>query len=373
MKTTLIGRAKERSVLQSCMRSGKPEFVAVYGRRRVGKTFLVRELLGQDFVFYVSGILNADRQTQIQNFNAELAERGAAFPPADNWMDAFSNLAQWIRTQGRDGKKVIFLDEIPWMDSPHSGFIPALDHFWNRHVSTMKDVLLIICGSATSWIIDKIVDDKAGLHNRLTRQIHLAPFTLGECEAFYQQAGIAMTRYQMAEAYMIFGGIPYYLSLMEPRFSLYQNVDAMYFAQGAELRGEYDNLYRALFKNAEGHMRIVGALASNGRGLTRAEIVATAKLSEGGRLSGTLEELSGSGFIRAYRSYGRKQRDKLYQLTDAFTLFHHRFAGKRDAYNENYWLQFSATPAHNAWSGYAFEQVCLQHIRQIQQRLGISG
>jgi hypothetical protein len=358
------------------MESGKSEFVAVYGRRRVGKTYLVKEFFGNAFTFYATGVLNerSGMSAQLKIFNDEIKNYGGAdLPDAGNWRDAFTNLNELIERSSGKGKKVIFLDEIPWMATTNSGFLPALDYFWNRWASTRHDVLLIICGSATSWIIDKIVDNKGGLHNRLTHQIALRPFSLNECEAYYKAAGIVMTRYQMAEAYMIFGGIPYYMSLMNSRYDLYQNVDKMYFSESAPLQNEFNNLYRSLFRNAENHLRVVEALASKGVGLTREDIIGLTGLTNGGGLTRILNQLEQSGFIRAYLAFGNKEKDKLYQLIDAFTLFHLRFDRDRKHWDEGYWLKFSATPAHGAWSGHAFEKVCLIHLQQIKLRLGISG
>jgi predicted AAA+ superfamily ATPase len=276
-------------------------------------------------------------------------------------------------TQEKTAKKVIFLDEIPWMATMHSDFLAGLDYFWNRWASSRKDVLLIVCGSAASWITDKIIDDKGGLHNRLTRQILIEPFSLKECEQFFESRRIPMTRYQMAEAYMIFGGIPYYLNLMEPQYSLYQNVDAMYFVQSAELRSEFENLYRSLYRNAENYIRVVEAIGRKGIGLTRTEIAAGAKIADGGALTNILRDLSISGFIREYKAYGRKKRDSLYQLTDFFSLFDIRFRDRRAEHTNDFWLQFSSTPAHSAWSGFSFEKLVLQHLPQIRKKLGIAG
>jgi AAA+ ATPase superfamily predicted ATPase len=375
---TIIGREKETRLLKSCFESDKSEFVAVYGRRRVGKTFLVKELFETKFTFYSTGILNANRDAQLQAWNNEIARFGGAnFTPANNWMEAFENLNLLMKQSSTRGKKpekkIIFLDEIPWMATMNSDFLAGLDYFWNRWASSRKDVLLIICGSAASWITDKIINDKGGLHNRLTRQILIEPFTLKECEQFFKSRRLPLTRYQMAEAYMIFGGIPYYLSLMEPRHSLYQNVDEMYFAEGAQLRNEFENLYQSLFKNAGNYIRVVETLAKKGIGLTRAEISAGSKITDGGSLTKILRDLSVSGFIREYKSYGQKKKDSLYQLIDFFSLFDIRFREKREEHANNYWLRFSSTTAHAVWSGLGYEKLCLLHLPQIQKKLGISG
>ena len=373
-KTTIIGRKREQERLLACLASQRSEFVALYGRRRVGKTFLVRELLGKDFVFYLSGILDGSAKEQLNNFNTEMANYGGGdLPPAKNWKEAFGNLNKLFERSGKDGKKVVFLDEAPWMNTPKSGFLSALDHFWNRYASMRKDVLLIICGSAASWVIDNIINNTGGLHNRLTCHIYLSPFSLEECETYYREKGIDIPRYQVAEAYMIFGGIPYYMDCFMPKLSLAQNIDAIFFEENAPLRNEYGNLFRSLFRNAEGHIRVIEALAARNSGKTRDEIAKASDITEGGRLTKILDELISSGFVRKYISYGKKKRDRLYQLVDPFTLFCLRFELKRDVYSTDFWLRFCTTPTHASWAGYAFEILCLMHIPQIRKALGIAG
>jgi len=370
----IIGRKAEQELLRDYLASERSEFIALYGRRRVGKTFLVRETLGADFVFYASGVLNGTGAEQIANFNKEIIDFGGGkLIPAENWSEAFDNLNTLIESSEKKGKKVVFLDEVPWMSTPKSGFLAALDHFWNSNISMRKDVLLIICGSAASWIISNVVNNTGGLHNRLTGEICLRAFSLQECEDYYSAKGIDIPRYQVAESYMIFGGIPYYMDFFKPKYSLAQNVDAIFFSENAPLRNEYTNLYRSLFRNPDGHMRVIEALASRNYGKTREEIIAITGMSEGGGLSKVLGELIVSGFVRVYRAFGKKKRDNLYQLIDPFTLFCLRFGAKRDVYTTDFWLRFCTTPAHSSWAGYAFEILCLLHIQQIRKALGISG
>ena len=372
--TSIIGRKTEQEKLNECLASTKSEFIALYGRRRVGKTYLVRETLGSEFVFYATGLLDGTSAEQIANFNKEIVNFGGSnLMPAERWNEVFDNLNTLIEASSKNGKKVIFLDEVPWMSTPRSGFLSALDHFWNRYCSMRSDVLLIICGSAASWIIENVVNNTGGLHNRLTGEIYLQPFTLNECEAYFREKGIEIPRYQVAEAYMIFGGIPYYMDLFKPKYSLPQNVDDIFFKENAPLRNECSNLYRSLFRNADGHLRVIESLASRNYGKTREEIMVSTGMSEGGGLSKILGELKTSGFIREYRAFGKKKRDRLYQLVDPFTLFCLRFGSKRDVYSSDYWLRFCTSPAHAAWAGYAFEILCLLHIPQIRKALGISG
>ncbi len=268
---------------------------------------------------------------------------------------------------------MIFLDELPWMDTPRSGFIAALEHFWNSWASARPDIMLIVCGSATSWMIDKLIKNRGGLHNRVTRRMYIEPFTLGECEAYYKANHIVMSRYQMLESYMILGGVPYYLSLMDKSMSLAQNIDALCFSPNGGLRDEFSSLYASLFRNAESHIKIVEALGRKTKGLTREEIIVATKLPPGGTFTKTLEELEQCGFIRSYNAFGKKNRDKLFQLVDFFTLFHLNFIRDNRYNDEHFWTNSIENARHRAWSGYAFEQVCLAHIRQIKERLGIAG
>lgn len=370
----LVGREKEIKILKNCYESEKSEFVAIYGRRRVGKTFLIKEMFKEEFAFYTTGILNGDMKTQLQAWSKDISRFSKnEFSIAENWIEAFDNLNTLIEQLDTHKKKVIFLDEIPWMATMHSDFLAGLDYFWNRWASSRNDALLIVCGSAASWITDNIIDNKGGLHNRLTRQILIEPFSLKECKQYYESRRIPYTHYQIAEAYMIFGGIPYYLSLMEPNLSLYQNVDKMYFAQDAELRNEFSNLYQSLYKNADRYIRVVEILAKKGVGMTRNEIANELKISNGGRLTEILQNLSDSGFIRKYNAYGQKKKESLYQLIDFFSLFDIRFREKRELYSSDYWLNFSSTSAHSAWRGISFEKLCLLHLPQIRKALGISG
>jgi hypothetical protein len=233
--------------------------------------------------------------------------------------------------------------------------------------------LLIVCGSASSWITNKLLNNHGGLHNRITGQIHLRPFTLLECEQFYRRQHIAISQHEIVENYMIFGGIPFYISLMRRELSMTQNVDNLLFAENAPLKNEFKNLYASLFKKAENHIKIVEALSNKRKGLTREEIIETTKLPNGGSINRIFDELELCGFIRRYRSYGKKTRDTIFQLIDFYTLFYFNFLKDRSVLDEHYWSHFIENARHRAWSGYAFEQVCLAHLSQIKQTLGISG
>ena len=370
---SLIGREMEVSHLNDALSSNKSEFVAVYGRRRVGKTFLVRNVFQNRITFQVTALANASMKQQLAIFNLALINhfQGEEIIPAVDWPGAFSLLINLLETKKE--RIVIFIDELPWFDTRNSNFIQGLEHFWNSWASARSDVLLIVCGSATSWITSKLINNKGGLHNRITKKVRLKPFTLNECEQFLQAKNISLDRYQTVQLYMSLGGIPYYLDAVEPGMSAMQNIEKICFTENGLLNNEFVNLYRSLFTHHERHLSLVMALAKKSKGLTRDELIKLSGLANAGSTTRILDELEENGFIRKYIPFGRKSRNSLYQLTDFFTHFHLKFIAQNRASNQNNWLNFIDTPEYRAWSGYAFEQVCLSHLPQIKKSLGISG
>jgi len=370
----IIGREKERRILSRCEQSDKPEFIAVYGRRRVGKTFLIAEHFGNKFAFSVTGLSGGSTEEQLNEFRSSLIRYYKGdFPVLKSWHEAFFLLEAQLVRDPTVGKKIIFIDELPWFDTHKSGFLMALEHFWNAFASRQPDILLIVCGSAASWIINNMIDSYGGLHNRVTGTIAVEPFQLYECEAFYSSRGIAFTRRQIAEAYMILGGIPYYMDAMDKMFGLNQNIDLLLFDKGARLVGEFSRLYHSLFRHAENHIRIVEALAENVSGLTRQELLAASGIANGGGLTKVLSELESCGFICRSYDINRKRNGEYYKLIDFFSLFHYKYLKGRKITDAHYWTNYLSDPSHRAWCGYAFERLCMAHIRQIKQRLGISG
>ena len=382
MNTKLIGREKEALKLEQCLNSQRSEFVAVYGRRRVGKTFLVRSVCNDSFAFYVTGMYNASKQEQLINFAAAFQRcfKTEEIKVESSWILAFNSLARQLERLP-EGKKVIFIDELPWMDKAKSGFIPALENFWNSWAALRDDVKLIVCGSATSWMISNLINSKGGLHGRLTHRILVEPFNLYDCERYFTHFGFRYSRKQIAECYMVMGGIPYYFSMMDKSLSLAQNIDRLFFGADSELNGEFSALYRALFKKPEPYIAVVTALAQVGKGLTRQEILRRSSLPDNGEFSRVLEELEQCGFIRSYlpfnsqtlQSDGRLPSDTLFQLTDFFTMFYFSFISKNHYHDSQFWTHSQNSPAHNAWAGLAFEKLCLSHLPQMKQRLGIAG
>lgn len=371
----IIGREKEQRELLDLLEKEESQFCAIYGRRRVGKTYLVRETFNYQFCFQHTGVAKGTLRQQLTAFRNSLASAGIKSSIPKSWIEAFELLKQLINNAPA-GKKVIFIDELPWMDTPKGNLIGALENFWNGWATARqeKDIVLIVCGSATSWISKKLLKNKGGLRGRLTMRLKLVPFTLRECELFANGASLSFGRRDILELYMILGGIPYYWSFLKKGLSVAQNVDQLFFTETAQLRDEFDALYATLFKSPENYLKVIGCLASGKRsGMTREDILSKSKLSDGGTFSTILEELEECGFLRRFSSADTAETNALYQLIDNYTLFHY-LCSKKNAYSdEHYWQNTFTSTSHNTWKGLAFERVCLQHINQIKTALGISG
>jgi uncharacterized protein len=376
MEKILIGREKESAILLKALNSPEAEMVAILGRRRVGKTYLVGSVYAKHIRFEVTGLQNATVKSQLSNFflhlkkafgNSNITEKPT------NWLEAFYQLTECLdKTLVPNQKSVVFFDELPWLATQKSGFLDGLSYFWNSW-AVKNNVVVVLCGSAASWMIEHIVDNKGGLHNRITRRIHLAPFNLYETDAYLRNKHIVFDKYQLVQIYMAMGGIPHYLKEIEGGKSATQNIEQICFAKTGLLNGEFLRLYPSLFDDATHHINIINALAEKWKGLTRQEIIADTKLPDGGTLTNYLDELNQSGFITPYRVFGKKQKDILYRLTDEYSLFYLKFMQNTQEPFTNDWQELSQTQVFKIWSGYAFENLCLKHIEQVKKALGISG
>ncbi len=374
--TSIIGRTQEKARLDKIMSSPQSEFLALYGRRRVGKTFLIRQHLKGNIVFDVSGSKEGSKSRQISNFFDEYLIRTQAQletkMPAD-WHECFKYLAHYLAQLPPTGTKhVVFLDEMPWMDTPRSGFVSALEFFWNQYLSRMDHVVLIACGSASSWIRKNLIHARGGLYNRVTQRIKLMPFNLCETELFLQSMGLQLPKYQILELYMAMGGIPFYLKEIEKGKSVPQLINEICFSKLGLLSAEYKQLYFSLFKNAELHISIIEALAKRPQGLTRTDLSKATNMNES-QLSRTLEELEECDFICRYPPFLNLKKEGIFKLTDFYSLFYLKFIQPNQGAAKQVWEQLSKTASYTTWSGYAFENICLQHIDQIKAAMGISG
>lgn len=374
MKSNIIGRKFEFDLLESSMRSGESELIVVYGRRRVGKTYLVNQFFENEYAFKLTGVYNQQTTVQLERFASQMEEYGGnPCQVPENWFKAFDLLKSLLRQTTTEGKKVVFIDEMPWLDTEGSNFVAAFEQFWNGWASAEGDIVLIACGSATSWMTDKLLGHQGGLFNRCATRMFVRPFTLKETEEYLQAKGIEWTRYDIAVCYMIMGGIPFYLKQLMPQWSFSQNIDNIFFREKGLLWDEFEHLYKTLFKQPDNHVAVVEALATKRMGLTRNEIIKATKLHDNGNLKQVLENLTNSEFIRPYKFFGKEKKDTIYQLTDFYTMFYFNYIKDNYGRDEHFWTNSMDNPSRRAWAGYTFERLCMYHLEQMRRSMGISA
>ncbi len=377
MSNKIIGREAEIKILEKLTNSNSSEFLAIYGRRRVGKTFLIREYFKSQTVFDFTGSFEAATDLQLRNFFREYSRqtRGRKeISPPKNWSIAFSYLTDYLYSlKKRKKKQVVFIDELPWIDRPKSGFVSALEYFWNQHVSKMDNVILVICGSAASWMHKKILKSKGGLHNRVTQRINLQPFNLHETGLLCKSKKLKLSKYQIIQLYMVMGGIPFYFNELSQGKSAEQLIDEICFTTTGLLSNEYEQLYYSLFKNAKNHISIIEALAKHPNGMIRDELLKKSDLPAGGTFTRTLSDLIESGFVTKYTPFNKKKKSTIYRLIDLYSLFYLKFIKGNVNNNPYNWQKIVTQSSFRAWSGYAYENICMLHSKQILQKLGLSG
>jgi len=372
----LIGREREQRVLQAALDSAEAELVALHGRRRVGKTFLVREFFGDRVRFELTGTYRGSLAQQLRNFADALSpEADPVAPPAPpvDWQDAFRRLRVFVERAPRGSKLVLFFDELPWLASRRSGFLAAFEHFWNAWGVKQRHLVVVVSGSASAWMVQKLLGARGGLHNRVTRRIRLEPFTLSEAAAYLRSRRVRLTSYAVTELYAALGGVPFYLRQVDPGESPAAAIDRLCFAPEGPLRTEFKNLYASLFEHAERHERVVRVLAEKRRGLSRAQLIDAAGLTTGGRLTTLTDELIESGFVMRMPQIGREAKDALYRLVDEYSLFYLAFIERFKGTGHAVWTSKRGGPTWRAWSGYAFEGICLKHVAAIKRALGIEA
>ena len=373
-KNIFIGRENEIRLLKKYKESKESEFVIIYGRRRVGKTFLVKEFFNDTYDFMVTGLYNQPKKQQLKAFYLALLEYGSKVKriPSD-WLEAFDELKKLLKGIEENRKKIVFIDELPWLDNRQSEFLAAFESFWNGWGAQRNDLMLVVCGSATTWITNKLLSNKGGLFNRAARRMYLCPFTLKETEKYLISRGINWTRYDITECYMALGGIPYYLKLLDNDLSYLENIDTLIFKEKGPLWDEFDHLYKTLFGESQLYLKIIESLAAKKSGMTRKELVSHAKLEDNGLLTKMLKNLVDSNFLRAYNTFGYNEKNVVYQLADYFTMFYLRFLKGKLTPDALFWTHYLDNPAKSTWSGQTFEQVCKDHINQIKKAAGMTA
>ena len=373
MEQKIIGREYEFGLLEQALNSGESELVVVYGRRRVGKTFLVNQFFNNRFAFKLTGVYDKPESIQLERFAMQMEEYGFPCDVPDNWFKAFDLLKSFLKQAQCDGKKVVFIDEMPWLDTDKSDFVAAFEQFWNGWASAENDILMIACGSATSWMADKLLANKGGLFNRCGLRMFVRPFTLKETEQYLLSKGIIWTRYDIAECYMVMGGIPFYLKQLNPTWTYTQNIDNIFFKEKGLLWDEFDHLYDTLFKQPENHIAVVEALSKKQMGLTRNEIIEATKLHDNGNLKTILDNLVNNEFIRPYNYFGKEKQDTIYQLTDFYSMFYFAYIKNNYGRDPHFWSNSTDDPSRRSWAGYTFEQLCLYHLEQVKRAMGIAA
>ena len=382
----MVGREKEQKKLRCLYQSGESEFVAVYGRRRVGKTYLIDETFRDQITFRHAGLSPISVDTgdtakkhhmkeQLDHFYRSLLLHGMkeCKPPA-SWLEAFFLLEQFLLAHDdKQGRLIVFLDEIQWMDTPKAGFMTGLEAFWNSFACFRHNIMLIVCGSSTSWILDKLINNHGGLYGRITHQLELQPFSLFECEQYFQSKGFSLSRYDIVQAYMAVGGIPYYLNYFDKTLSVPQNIQTIFFDKNAPLRDEFERLFFSLFTNPELMKSLVIAMSSKNKGLTREELLAKTGITDSGLFSRQLKALESGAFIIKYDSFGNGKKESFYKLSDPFCIFYLRFVNESSSRRKKEWITISDSQAVVSWQGIAYENLCFNHIKQIKAALGISG
>lgn len=368
----LVGRTSEKKKLENALVSDKPELIAVYGRRRVGKTFLIRQVYKKHVSFELTGLHNGTLTDQLENFHYALSRQNSKYSRPQSWMEAFHQLSEFIDSI-KAKKKVVFIDEFPWLATRRSKFLMAFENFWNSYAAKKNDLVVVICGSAASYMIKNIVRNKGGLHNRITEKIRLLPFTLIETKAFLKSKKIQFSHYDILRIYMSLGGVPHYLDKIHKGESVAQAIDRLCFEKDAPLRSEFNDIFASLFENHERHKTIVSNLATSRKGITRSQIGKKSGITTGGRLTKTLDELEESGFIASQGTYGHVTKDSLYRLDDEYCMFYLKFIEKSKASGQGTWLSKVTGQSFTSWSGFAFETICLKHIESIKSALGISA
>ena len=372
---SIVGRETEIKMMRSLLHDDKAHMLALIGRRRVGKTFLIRTTYQEHIVFEMTGLKDATLDHQLLNFTFQFNRFFPQIEPLaglKEWLTAFHKITEELQKLPSDKKPVLFFDELPWIAGKRSGFIEALAHWWNNWAS-QQNILLVVCGSAAAWMIDHVVNAKGGLHNRITKLITLVPFSLSETKTFLLSRQIKMSNYQIVQLYMALGGVPHYLEQIQKGKSAVQNIQEICFNKDGILRTEFDSLYSALFDNATNHIEVIKALASKSKGLDRQEILAKTKIKDGGGFSRLLAELEASGFITSLQPLENKKKNKLFRLTDEFTLFYLAFMKGKHSADQSHWTRMSQTQEYKIWCGYAFETLCAKHGSEIKTALEING
>jgi uncharacterized protein len=374
---SIISRYQEQQVLQTVLTKPQAQFMAMYGRRRIGKTHLIRHFFKDKGIYFeLTGLKNGNLKKQLKIFAEAFSKcfyDNIEIAVPRSWADAFRLLTTKIKVHNIKQPIILFLDELSWLATPRSELLETLDHYWNTEWKNIENLKLIVCGSAAAWMLENVIQDKGGLHNRLTSKMLLQPYTLKQTEEFLKAKKMKLSQKNILDIYMVTGGVPYYLEFLNKSLSVEQNIQQLCFTEDAPLKDEFPQIFRSLFDHAHDHVLLIKTIAAKRHGLTREEIIRTTKMSSGGNLNRKLNELEAAGFIRSYTPLENVKKDRIYRVIDEYSLFYLRWiephASSGYAFPQHHWHNIGNTSAWNSWAGYSFEGICMKHFHQIQSAL----
>lgn len=372
----LVGREYEIGRLEESLKSNRSELIAVYGRRRVGKTFLIRSVYEKHIKLSITGLYGGDNEKQLATFFEALQNGSTRFQDLDrpnNWKEAFDLLKEYINGLRGKGKKVIFIDEMPWLDTHKSDFRMYFGHFWNTYCEKREDLVIVVCGSAASYMVQNVISNQGSLHARLTYKLRIMPFTLYETKAYLGSRNIHWGHYHILHLYIAIGGIPHYLSKVRKGESVVQTIQRLCFDANGDLYNEFDEIFESLFQHSTSHVSIVRALGALGKGITRDQLIQKSGHAGGGAFTRALNELIASGFIAQYSPFGKRKKQTLFRLSDEYSKFYLKYIEPNKYQGSNFWKTMFQQQSYISWAGFNFETICLKHVNQIKKALKIEG
>jgi AAA+ ATPase superfamily predicted ATPase len=365
-----IGRKVEIAQLTALIDLPRPSIAVIYGRRRVGKSELIRHVTQGKNVLSFEGLEGQPKHKQIKNFLFQLsAQSNIREKNISDWPDALILL----RTLTQDGQWIIILDEFQWMANYQNELVSVIKMIWEKYLSQNPDLTLILCGSIASFMKSKVLKSSA-LYGRTDYELNLHELNLSEISEFFPGKGSD----EVIDTAMLVGGIPKYLELISEYPSLYDALEPLAFSQDGFFKTEYDRLFASHFGKKPIFMKIIQTLATNPYGLTTGKLAKEMQVASGGTLCHQLDDLESAGFLHSIIPFDKPEGSKLrkYILMDAYVRFYHsiiRGSMKETTPPNTQFHAIMSSPRYAAWAGMAFEFLCMRHHKEISRILGFHG
>jgi hypothetical protein len=371
-----LGREGELNRLSRLKRLKKASLVVIKGRRRVGKSTLVQEFAKGKRFISLSGLppspgMGAQRQRE--EFAGQVCSQ-LKLPRVDfsTWSDAFRFLGMHIRDQ----ELIVLFDEISWMGGLDPGFLGSLKTWWDQEGCAMQGLVLILCGSISTWI-EKNILHSTGFVGRITLVLHVQPLSLPESVLFLRKKGFLGSTYEMLKILSVTGGIPWYLDLIDPKESADQNIYELCFEPASQLINEFQTIFHDLFeRKGESYRKILQTLIEGMK--TQSQIREMLQKEEGGTLSEQLKNLVAAGFVSEHYQWSLKKgtlgKQKLYRLSDCFLRFQLKYVEPyRDLIAQGSYKKAATgkLPGWDAIMGFQLESLLLMNREFVFQSLGL--